>query len=208
MPRFYTFPAARVPLPEGAKAAKATGREKLCAIAPIASGAGRRVNALNNDADDRPTAGCILVRSAAGAKLQGAIGPAPTPMRAKPAPLAANPALDRDGGGPGGGKRKGSDDDSLIAEPQPDEIRIEAKCRLADGKERRAEAGDRREPRRLRAQKQRRSERGRRLGGDRESDDDSEPDQGGGEGEAERRSRRRRVALAAGGAIIGEAGRR
>ena len=31
-----------------AKAAKATGREKLRAIAPIASGAGRRVNALNN----------------------------------------------------------------------------------------------------------------------------------------------------------------
>jgi len=76
-----------------AKAAKATGSDKLCAIAPIAGGAGRRVNALNNDADDRPTAGWIPVRIAARAKLQGTIAPVPTPIRAKPATLAANPPL-------------------------------------------------------------------------------------------------------------------
>ena len=41
-----------------AKPAKATDREKLCAMAPVASGAGRRVKALNSDAEERPTAGC------------------------------------------------------------------------------------------------------------------------------------------------------
>lgn len=40
-----------------AKAAKAVGSEKACARAPVKSGAGRRVSALNSDAEARPTAG-------------------------------------------------------------------------------------------------------------------------------------------------------
>src|SRR5271165_906302 len=74
-----------------AKATKATGREKLCAIAPVASGAGRRLSVLKSDAEDRPTAGRAPDWRAARAKLQGTIAPVPIPMRAKPATLRANP---------------------------------------------------------------------------------------------------------------------
>ena len=74
-----------------AKPAKATGKEKLWAMAPVARGAGRRVKALNSDAEERPTAGCAPACPAASAKLQGTIAPVPTPIRAKPATLAAKP---------------------------------------------------------------------------------------------------------------------
>ena len=190
--------------------AKAAGSERPCATAPMARGAGRRVAALNNDADDRPTAGWAPVcrrregeaarNDRAGADAdQGEAGDA-----------RGKSGLGGDDGESGGGERERSGDDSLIAELQPDEIRVEAKGRLADGEERRAEAGDPGERRRLCAQQQRRPERGRRLGRNRESDDDSEPDQRGGEGEAARRRRRcgrRPFALAAGGGVIGETGR-
>ena len=79
--------AARTP----AKAPNAMGSEKPWAIAPSASGAGRRVSALTSEADDRPTAGRPGDWRAASAKPQGTIAPVPTPMAAKPATLVANP---------------------------------------------------------------------------------------------------------------------
>ena len=59
----------------------------------LADDSGLEVAALNNEADDRPTAGRLPVCSAARAKPQGTIAPVPTPISAKPAMLAANPAL-------------------------------------------------------------------------------------------------------------------
>ena len=49
--------AAAVATNASAKAANAAGSDKACAIAPVASGAGKRVSALNSDAEASPTAG-------------------------------------------------------------------------------------------------------------------------------------------------------
>ena len=49
--------AAAVETNASANAANAADRDKVCAIAPVANGAGRRVSALNNEADASPTAG-------------------------------------------------------------------------------------------------------------------------------------------------------
>ena len=87
-----TAAAAAVVASATAKAAKALGSDSVCAIAPVASGAGRRVSVLNSEAEASPTAGPASDWRAASAKLQGTIGPVPTPMRAKPATLAAKPA--------------------------------------------------------------------------------------------------------------------
>jgi hypothetical protein len=70
---------------------EATGSEKLCAIAPVARGAGRRVSALNSEAEDRPIAGWAGSSRAARAKVQGTIAPVPIPISAKPATLSAKP---------------------------------------------------------------------------------------------------------------------
>ena len=75
-----------------AKAANAIGNDIACAIAPVASGAGRRVSALNSEADASPTAGPAADWRAASAKPHGTIGPVPIPIKAKPATLTANPA--------------------------------------------------------------------------------------------------------------------
>ena len=193
-----------------ANAAKASGREKLCAIAPVASGAGRRVSALNSDAEERPIAGCVPVWRAARAKPQGTMAPVPMPISAKPATLCGETTLRGDDRKSGGGDRERSEDDPLVAEPEPDDIGIEAQRRLAGGKKRGPETGDRRKSRRLCAQQDGRPERGRRLGGNRDADDDAEPDQGRREGEASRRRRQPnpgRLRLAHGGAAIGKTGR-
>ena len=84
--------AAAVVASASAKAAKAAGSDTVCAIAPVASGAGRRLNALNSEAEASPTAGPAADWRAASAKPHGTIGPVPTPIKAKPATLAAKPA--------------------------------------------------------------------------------------------------------------------
>ena len=71
---------------------------------------------------------------------------------------------------------------SLIA--KPNRVGVEAQRRLAGGKERRAEAGNRRQLRRFLAQEQRRPQRRRQFRRDRDADDDAEPDQGGREGQS------------------------
>ena len=75
-----------------AKAANAAGSDNDCAIAPVASGAGRRLSALNSEAEASPTAGPAADWRAASAKPHGTIGPVPTPIKAKPRTLAAKPA--------------------------------------------------------------------------------------------------------------------
>jgi hypothetical protein len=75
-----------------AKAANAAGSDSVWAIAPVTSGAGRRVSVLNSEAEASPTAGPASDWRAASAKLHGTIGPVPTPIKAKPATLAAKPA--------------------------------------------------------------------------------------------------------------------
>src|SRR5271166_1458249 len=136
------------------------------------------------------------------------MAPVPKPIRAKPATLAAKPALAATIANPAAASAK---DPTMMrwSETLSRIIRVEAERRLADGKERRAEARDRRESGRLRAQEECRPQQGRRFGGDRNADDDPEPDQGRGERKAargRRRRRARRVPLGAGSAVIGEAG--
>ncbi len=70
--------AAAVVANASAKAANAADSDKACAIAPVANGAGRRVSALNNEADASPTAGPAAPSRAASAKLHGTIGPVPS----------------------------------------------------------------------------------------------------------------------------------
>src|ERR1700722_12591246 len=84
--------AAAVAAKTSAKAANAIGNDIACAMAPVASGAGKRGNALKSEAEASPTAGPAADWRAASAKPHGTIGPVPTPIRAKPATLAANPA--------------------------------------------------------------------------------------------------------------------
>ncbi len=162
-PAFYTFFAARAPPPDGpraamaadaaasatAKAAKASGREKLCAIAPVASGAGSRVSVLNSDAEDRPTAGRAAVLTRRKGEAAGHDGAGAEADQGEAGHAGGKAGLGGDEREPGGGEREGSDDDALVGELQPDDIRVEAERRLAGGKERRAEAGDRRESGRL-----------------------------------------------------------
>ena len=64
-----------------ANAPKATGREKLWAIAPVASGAGSRVRTLNSETEERPTAGAPGDWRAASAKPAEASAKDPTMMR-------------------------------------------------------------------------------------------------------------------------------
>ena len=75
-----------------AKAANAAGSDNDCAIAPVMSGAGRRLSALNSEAEASPTAGPAADWRAASAKPHGTIGPVPIPIKAKPRTLAAKPA--------------------------------------------------------------------------------------------------------------------
>jgi len=49
--------AAAVAIKASAKAANAIGRDRACAMAPVASGAGRRLSALKSEAEASPTAG-------------------------------------------------------------------------------------------------------------------------------------------------------
>ena len=63
--------AAAVAAKAMAKAANAIGSDKACAMAPVASGAGKRVNALNSEAEASPTAGPAADWRAASAKPRG-----------------------------------------------------------------------------------------------------------------------------------------
>ena len=69
----------------------------------MASGAGRRVSALNSEAEDRPTAGWAADWRAARAKVHGTMAPVPMPISAKPATLSREACLGGDDREPGRG---------------------------------------------------------------------------------------------------------
>ena len=58
-----------------AKTPKATGRDIVCATAPVMNGAGSRVTVLNIDAEESPRAGSPGDWAAASAKPQGTKAP-------------------------------------------------------------------------------------------------------------------------------------
>jgi hypothetical protein len=111
-----TAAAAAVVASANAKAANAVGKDNVCAIAPVTSGAGSRLSALNSEAEANPTAGPAADWRAANAKPHGTIGPVPTPIKAKPATLAAKPACrpTRD--------RERGDDDAKVADAEANRV--------------------------------------------------------------------------------------
>ena len=110
--------ATAVAASAAAKAAKAAGSDSDCAIAPVTSGAGRRVTALNIEADERPTAGPVSDWRAASAKPQGTIGPAPTPISANPGDARAKALLRADEREARRRDRERRDDDVEVADAE------------------------------------------------------------------------------------------
>ena len=167
-----------------AKAANAIGSDNACAMAPVASGAGRRLSALNSEAEASPTAGPAADWRAASAKPHGTIGPVPTPIKAKPATLSRESGLNADQSEAEGRNRERDDDDAKVADAKANRVGVEAQSSLTGGKERRPQTGNRRQLRRFLAQQQRRPQRRREFRRDRDADDDANPDQSRREGQS------------------------
>ena len=200
--------ATAVAASASAKAPKAAGSDSVCAMAPVMSGAGRRLSALNSEAEASPTAGPAAAWRAANAKPHGTIGPVPTPIRAKPATLAANPACSAYQSEAGRRDHERSDDHAKVADAKANGVDIEAQRGLTSGKERRAEAGNRRQLRRLLAQQQRRPHRRREFRRDRDTDDDAKPNQRRREGQSAspyRPDHRRSGTIGLRRAVVGDA---
>ena len=206
-----TLATAPVAANAKAKAANAVGSDTACAIAPVASGAGKRVSALNNEAEARPTAGPAADWRAASAKPHGTMGPVPTPIKAKPATLSREAGLDADQREAGRCDRERGDDDAKVAGAKTNRVGVEAQRSLAGGKERRAEAGNRRQLRRFLTQQQRRPQRRRQFRRDRDADHDAYPDQSRREGQSAsppRPDRRRSGKVIPRRTMVGDAGKR
>ena len=181
------------------------------AMAPVASGAGKRVNALNSEAEASPTAGPAARRLTRGqrktARNDGASANSDqgeaSNARREPGPYAdQSEAQGRD--------RERGNDDAKVADVKANRVGVEAQRCLAGGKERSAEARNRRELRRLLAQQQRRRQRRRQFGRDGDPDYDAKPEHSRGEGQSAsppRTHRRRSGKVIPRRAMVGAAGK-